>query len=107
LNRSATFRFSHRKLAWLPSPASASPACTRAKDHFIASFALHRWLENPRIVKTVDYGPRWRGHFVRITSAVDLDGELHAWLQESHDVVGMQSDLTERRVGQAKTRRRR
>jgi hypothetical protein len=44
------------------------------KDHFIAGFALHRWLENPRIVKTVDYGPRWRGHYVRITSAVDLDG---------------------------------
>jgi Domain of unknown function (DUF5655) len=77
------------------------------KDHFIAGFALHRWLENPRIVKTVDYGPRWRGHYVRITSAVDLDGELRAWLQESHDVVGMQSDLPERRVGQAKSRRRR
>jgi hypothetical protein len=77
------------------------------KDHFLAGFALHRWLENPRIVKRVDYGPRWRGHYVRITSAVDLDGELRAWLQESHDVVGMQSDLAKRRVGQAKSRRRR
>jgi hypothetical protein len=55
-----------------------------------------RWLANPRIVKTVDYGPRWRGHYVRITSAADLDGELRAWLQESYDVVGMQSDLAER-----------
>jgi len=78
-----------------------------AQRSLYRQFRLHRWLENPRIVKTVDYGPRWRGHFVRITSAVDLDGELRAWLQESHDVVGMQSDLTERRVGQAKTRRRR
>ena len=77
------------------------------KDHFIAGFAQHRWLENPRIVKTVDYGPRRRGHFVRVTSAVDPDGELRPWLQESHDVVGMQSDLAERRVGQAKSRRRR
>jgi hypothetical protein len=75
------------------------------KDHFIAAFALHRWLTNRRIVKTVDYGPRWRGHYVRITSAADLDGELRAWLQESHDVVGMQSDVAERRVSRAKSRR--
>ena len=63
------------------------------KDHFMASFALHRWLSNPRIVKTIDYGPRWRSHYVRITSDADLDGELRAWLQESHDVVGQQRDL--------------
>ena len=44
---------------------------------------------------------------VRITSAADLDDKLRAWLRESHDVVGMQSDLAERRVGQAKSRRRR
>jgi len=75
------------------------------KDHFMAAFALHRWLAHARIVKTVDYGPRWRGHYVRITSAADLDGELRAWLQESHDVVGVQSDLAERRRGRAKSRR--
>lgn len=44
------------------------------KTGFLASFALHRWLNSPRIVKTADYRPRWRG-------------------QESHDVVGLQSDL--------------
>jgi hypothetical protein len=75
------------------------------RDHFMAGFALHRWLASRRIVKTVDYGPRWRGHSVRITSGADLDGELRGWLQESHDVVGMQSDLAERR-GRAKSRRR-
>jgi hypothetical protein len=75
------------------------------KGHFVAGFALHRWLANPRIVRTVDYGPRWRGHYVRITSAADLDGELRAWLQESHDIVGMQSDLAERRrTGKKKAR---
>ena len=77
------------------------------KDHFMASFALHRWLANRRIVKTVDYGPRWRAHYVRIASAADLDDELRAWLQESHDVVGMQSDLAEPRRGRATSRRRR
>jgi hypothetical protein len=64
------------------------------KDHFMAAFALHRWLSNPRIVKTIDYGPRWRMHYVRIGSDADLDDEFRAWLQESHDVVGQQSDLT-------------
>jgi hypothetical protein len=32
------------------------------KRGFQATFALHRWLDSPRIVKRVDYGPRWRGH---------------------------------------------
>ena len=72
------------------------------KDHFMASFALHRWLAHGRIVKTVDYGPRWRGHYVRIASAADVDDELRAWLQEAHDVVGLQSDLATGRVGRAK-----
>jgi hypothetical protein len=75
------------------------------KDCFLASFALHRWLANRRIVKTLDYGPRWRVHYVRVTSAADLDDELRAWLQESHDVVGMQNDLRDGRLGRARGRR--
>src|SRR5688500_14243192 len=43
------------------------------KDDFMASFALHRWLADPRIVKRIDYGPCWRAHFVRITSTADVD----------------------------------
>ena len=74
------------------------------KNDFLASFALHRWLASPRIVKTTDYGPRWRAHFVRITSTGDLDEELRAWLQESHDVVGLQSDLINGRIGRGKDR---
>jgi hypothetical protein len=68
------------------------------KDGFLASFALHRWLDSPRIVKTADYGPRWRGHYVLIRSESDLDGELRSWLQEAHDVVGLQADLRRRRA---------
>jgi hypothetical protein len=60
---------------------------------FLASFALHRWLDGPRVVKKTDYGPRWRGQYVLVESASDLDDELRAWLQESHDTVGLQSDL--------------
>jgi len=63
------------------------------KTCFVATFALQRWLKNPRVIKTVDYGPRWRMHYVRVQSASDLDDPFRAWLQESHDVVGMQSDL--------------
>jgi hypothetical protein len=63
------------------------------KNGFLAGFALHRWLTSPRIVRTADYGPRWRGHFVLVTSGADVDDELRAWLQESHDTVGLQSDV--------------
>jgi hypothetical protein len=59
------------------------------KDGFLATFALHRWIDSPRIVQRQEYGPRWRIHTVRVTSGDDLDEELRAWLQESHDVVGL------------------
>ena len=63
---------------------------TPRKRGFRAAFALRRWLRSPRIVKKVDYGPNWRGHFVDVRTPADLDAELRAWLQESHDIVGMQ-----------------
>lgn len=63
---------------------------TPRKDHFVASFALRRWLKSPRVARRQDYGPKWRAHFVPIRSADDLDDELKAWLQESHDLVGLQ-----------------
>jgi hypothetical protein len=75
------------------------------KADFLATFALHRWIASRRIVKTVDYGPRWRAHYVRVAAVDDLDDELRAWLQESHDIVGLQSDLTARRPARP-TRRR-
>jgi hypothetical protein len=62
------------------------------KTGFRAGFALRRWLNSERIVKTEDYGPKWRYHFVDVRSASDLDNQLRAWLQESHDTVGLQSD---------------
>jgi hypothetical protein len=63
------------------------------KDGFLANFALQRWLASSRIVKTADYGPRWRAHYVLVQAEADMDTELRGWLQESHDIVGMQSDL--------------
>lgn len=63
------------------------------KDGFLASFSLHRWLDSPRIVRTADYGPRWRGHFVLVQAEADLNDELKAWWQEAHDIVGLQSAL--------------
>src|SRR5262245_52042114 len=69
---------------------------TPRKDGFRVGFGLHRWVNSPRVVKTEDYGPRWRLHFVDVRSTADLDDELRAWLQESHDVVGVQSDLPRR-----------
>jgi hypothetical protein len=62
----------------------------------VNAVALHRWLDSPRVVKQVDYGPRWRGHHVLVQASTDLDNELRAWLQEAHDVVGLQADLPQR-----------
>ena len=64
------------------------------KTGFLAAFALHRWVDSPRIVKTADYGPHWRGHFVRVSQEADLDDKLARWLQESHDTVGLQIHLS-------------
>jgi hypothetical protein len=67
------------------------------REHgFQASFALHRWMESPWIVRKVDYGPRWRGHSVSVEARTDLDDELRGWLQEAHDVVGLQAGLADR-----------
>lgn len=66
---------------------------TSRRNGIEVNFALHRWLESPRIVKTTDYGPRWLAHSVNVESLEGLDEELRMWLQESHDVVGLQSDL--------------
>ena len=63
------------------------------KDGFLANFSLHRWLDSPRIVNTAEYGPRWRSHHVLVQAPMDLDDELKSWLQESHDVVGLQRGL--------------
>jgi hypothetical protein len=63
------------------------------KTEFQAAFALRRWVKDPRIVKKTDYGPRWRYHAVAIRRQADLDEQLRAWLQESHDTVGIQDDL--------------
>jgi hypothetical protein len=62
------------------------------RNGFLAAFALRRWLDSPRIYKKVDYGPRWRGHYVLVEAESDLDDELIVWLREAHDTVGMQAD---------------
>jgi hypothetical protein len=64
---------------------------TPRKRGFLATFALHRWLDSPRVVKKVDYGPRWRAHSVSVRTGADLDDELRGWLQEAHDIVGLQA----------------
>jgi hypothetical protein len=63
------------------------------KRGFLATFALRRWIDSPRIVRTEEYGPRWRMHVVRVRSQADLDDELRGWLQEAHDTVGLQRDV--------------
>jgi hypothetical protein len=62
------------------------------KGGFRANFALRRTLEDQRIVKATQYGPRWRVHHVDVRGDADLDEQLRQWLQESHDTVGLQEE---------------
>jgi hypothetical protein len=63
------------------------------KNSLIVGFALHRWLDNPRVEKTDDFGARWRYHYLRISDASGVDAELLGWMRESYDVVGQQEEL--------------
>jgi hypothetical protein len=67
------------------------------KDRVRVGFAFRRRLRSPRIVKAANYGPRWQGHFVDILAREDLDDELRGWLQESHDTVWIQRDISPNR----------
>jgi uncharacterized protein YlaI len=59
----------------------------------IVGFGMHRWIDHPRILRTDDFGPRWRYHYLRLGDASEVDAELVGWLRESHDLVGMQEEL--------------
>jgi hypothetical protein len=84
---------------------SGCGACLVSRNlwHSYGRFTLASLFRNARpgslalAREYVDYGPRWRGHFVAVQSHEDLDGELRAWLQEAHDTVGVQDDLVGRR----------
>jgi Domain of unknown function (DUF5655) len=69
------------------------------KNSVIVGFALHRWIDHPRIEKTDDFGSRWRYHYVRMTDASGVDAELLGWMRESYDVVGQRADLPGRNAG--------
>lgn len=72
---------------------------------FLATFALRRWLESPRIVRKADYGPLWRGHWVLVATDADLDEQLVGWLQEAYNTVGLQEDLRTGSLGSLPVRR--
>jgi hypothetical protein len=53
------------------------------------AFGLPRPLRQPRIRKIEDYGGGWYGHWIRITSPLELDDELLGWLRESYHQMGL------------------
>ena len=60
------------------------------------AFGLPRPLRHPRIRKIEDYGGRWYGHRIRITSREELDDEVLSWLRESYHQMGLQERLEKR-----------
>jgi hypothetical protein len=64
-------------------------ACPR-KNWFLAGFILGRRVRHRRIVKVENFGPAILYHYVKITSAADLDATLLGWLRESYRYYGRQ-----------------
>jgi hypothetical protein len=63
------------------------------RDKFIASFALTRRVDDPRLRVEV-YNARWIAHRFDVRSPDDLDiAELRAWLCEAHRDLGMQGTV--------------
>jgi hypothetical protein len=54
-------------------------------------FALRRPLKNPRILKVVQFNPRWYGHYLRVKSVNELDEEVLSWLCEAYKVGNQES----------------
>ena len=48
-------------------------------------------------IRTVEHiASGWYGHWMRITSADELDDELLGWLREAYHQMGMQERLADR-----------
>lgn len=73
-------------------------------DRFIASFALTRALDHPRL-RIETYSDRWIAHRFDVRSLADLEiPGLGEWLCESYRDLGMQG-APRRRPGQARSTR--
>jgi hypothetical protein len=64
----------------------------------VCAFALPTPLTSARFTKVAEIVPGWWGHWLRITDAAQLDGELQGWLRESYRLMGMQERLAGRRA---------
>ncbi len=76
------------------------------KHHLLCSIALPRRSPSARFVQIEEYAPHFMGHFLRINSEDQLDGQVQAWFRESY-TVGTQEALRKRYGGQLRRSRRR
>lgn len=57
------------------------------------NFALPHALRSPRFRKVVEVVPGWWSHELEVAGVRELDGEVQAWLRQSHRLMGMQARL--------------
>jgi len=65
---------------------------TPRKSCLICHFILPRRIEDRRFHKVETFGPRCHGHYLRIDSERDLDGDVAGWLKQAYE-VGQQKQL--------------
>lgn len=74
-----------------PSPVRRGQSRKRV---FLANFALRRRLDDSRISRINDHGPRWQAHQLPLASPDGVDDQVRQWLAESIG-VGLQDYLYE------------
>lgn len=50
------------------------------------AFGLPRRVDNPRIMKHEEYGPRFHAHWVRVSRVEEVDEEPRRWLCQAYRV---------------------
>ena len=54
------------------------------RDAIDCEFALARRIEHPRFRQILSVSPRSHYHYLRVSSAAELDGEVRLWLREAY-----------------------
>ena len=75
------------------------------KDHLLCAFALPQRCPDRRFLRIETYAPHFVGHYLRVYTEKELDGQVQKWLHESR-LVGTREALQSRTKNHKTVRRR-
>jgi uncharacterized protein DUF5655 len=92
LRRTGTVRAHAQKTRIAFISRMSFAGCTFLKGRLRISFILRRPLDDPRIDRVEQFGPRTFGHWMDVRVLEDLDDEVQGWIDEAAS-VGRQEHL--------------